>query len=599
MKPIKKANPIEKEHYGHLERRLFDMTALLDVSQALNSSLDIGAILDTILLTILGKFACQRGMVLLYQKDNAFQVESIRGQIQGVQDGDIVEIPFTIDQPQQFSNTEIAAFGLEQWEVGCFVPIRKYNHTVGLLALGEKGRHYQISSASQTYTPVEIEFLISLANIAATSIENAQVYRQVKGLNRQLDLKIQELNSLFEIGEELNSGFDPARILQVLTLTLMGQMAISKCCVLQPDEQNPTEVQISIKKGLDREKFTLERIQACSFKTLFDDLNMAAYVPELSQKSVQEFCLDAGITHLIPMQIKHKTRGILGVGGKLNDKTMRPFGDNELAYLNMLANQTMIALENARLFQTELEKKHLEKELNLARQIQRSLLPSQNPTYPGFEIAGVNIPSMQVGGDYYGFLKVDADRLGLAIADVTGKGIPASLFMANLHAYLQALITVEPALSGMIVKINDWLHGTAGATGRYITFACCVLNLQTRELVYTNAGHNFPVIFHPDGKKTHLEEGGLPLGMFPGMPYFEKQHQLQTGDVLLLYTDGVSEAMNGKEEEYQEDRLENLVAGHTAKPASEIVERIVEDVRTFVAGAPQSDDITIIVVKVL
>ncbi|OQY26492.1 MAG: hypothetical protein B6244_13360 [Candidatus Cloacimonetes bacterium 4572_55] len=580
---------IENAYYRQLERRLFDMSALFDVSQALNSSLDLHAILDAILLTILGKHACNRGIILLRESDDLFTVNSLRGALHGIKIGFEIQIDLPAEEMFFFSD-EIDFFRKNQLHLS--ILIRKNDRTIGLICLGKKVN-------GRSFDPSELEFLISLSNIASTSIENAQVYRQMKVLNRRLDWKLQELNSLFEVGEELNFGFDPDRILQVLALTLMGQMAISKCFVCSPCTKDDTKIDVTIKRGLGSKKINSEQLTKQGFRSLFSNLNDPIFVQRITKEEIRETCLNAGIFHLIPMQIKNVTKGILGVGAKFGDKTITPFPEDNLEYLKMLAAQTMIALENAQLFQLAVEKERIEKELEVAKNIQRSLLPSNNPKYPGFQISGFNISCFQVGGDYYDFIHLTDRCLGLAIGDVTGKGVPAALLMANMHAYLRSHVEYQTPVNEMISKINSSLHISTGTTGKFITFVYADLDVEKRELTYCNAGHNYPILFRNSGEKEYLDAGGLPLGMFPGAPYQAKTIQLHPGDLLTMYTDGVSEAWNRDENEYGEERLEALIKAHRKETADDLMKRILQDVANFSDGMRQTDDITIVLCKAL
>lgn len=588
----KKDKGIENEYYRHLERRLFDMSALFDVSQALNSSLDLHAILDSILLTTLGKFTCNRGMVLLRKNDHIFTIESARGPYRKVPLGTEVEFEVTSDEPHLLS-LEAAPNGLHtEYKLYLCVPIRKKDKTIGLICLGQK-------NDGKPYDKNELEFVTSLANIAATSIENALVYGELKDLNRQLDLKIQELNSLFEIGGELNSSLDENQILWLLTLTLMGQMTISKSFVLTHDENREDTLKVAIKRGIDSSRANADLFQENDFEGLFSRLDEALFVEDMTDDAIRTICCRAGITHLIPMKIKEDTRGILGVSGKLSDKSPVRFTENEIAYLATLANQTMIALENARLFKVAIEKERMEKELEVAKEIQRSLLPSKNPTHDMFDFAGANLSSFQVGGDYYDFLQLGSDSLGVAIGDVTGKGVPAALLMANLHAYLHAQAENHKPISAMMDQLNHAVHASAGSTNKFITFFYGYLNLENKSFIFSNAGHNYPIIFHKNGEKDYLEKGGLPLGMFPGAPYEEDTVTLAPGDLLVMYTDGVSEALNPNDEDFGEERLEMLVADNRHLSANELLDLILAELEKFTAGTPQSDDITLVLVKVL
>jgi len=256
----------------------------------------------------------------------------------------------------------------------------------------------------------------------------------------------------------------------------------------------------------------------------------------------------------------------------------------------------MMSIETARLIEQELEKKKLEEELRIAGEIQRQLLPDSCPQIEGIGVAAVNYPSFQIGGDYYDCIRLDDKKYLFCIADVSGKGAPAALLMSNLQASLHALINSGMTLSQMVARINHIIYNNTGHD-KFITAFFCILDLEERQLLSVNAGHNPPYLYHKDGSHQTLNEGGLILGMMPNVKYDEESVQLVAGDCLLMYTDGVSEARNSAGEEFEEQRIEKCIVETLDKPAERILEHLIETVRVFSAGRPQADDITALTLK--
>ena len=214
-----------------------------------------------------------------------------------------------------------------------------------------------------------------------------------------------------------------------------------------------------------------------------------------------------------------------------------------------------------------------------------------------FDIAAINISSRQVGGDYYDIIKLDEDNYCIAIADVSGKGIPASLLMANMQAFLRVICRQEMDLRDATALINDLISENT-SDGRFITFCWGVLNQQNKTLHYVNAGHNPPLLIR-NGKIIKLLKGGIILGVMKTVIEYESEEiALQKDDVIIFFTDGISEAMNTQDEEFSDLKLEEIAVESASLTSKEILYRIRNEVTDFAAGTVQSDDLTMIVVKV-
>ena len=245
----------------------------------------------------------------------------------------------------------------------------------------------------------------------------------------------------------------------------------------------------------------------------------------------------------------------------------------------------------------QLEWGRLEKELAIAREIQASFLPKQAPELPGFELAGTSIPHDQVGGDYYDFIPVSETRIGLAVADVSGKGIPAALIMAGFRMSLLAEIRNEFAIRAVMRKVNSLLHESTDRD-KFVTAFYGVLDTKNRVLTFSNGGHNPPILLRRGGAVEHLEEGGVALGVLADVRYEDRPVALFPGDVLVMYTDGVSEAESPNMEQFGTERLEQTIERLASRSAQEIVDGIVETVLAWAGERGQNDDLTLLVLKV-
>jgi serine phosphatase RsbU (regulator of sigma subunit) len=240
-------------------------------------------------------------------------------------------------------------------------------------------------------------------------------------------------------------------------------------------------------------------------------------------------------------------------------------------------------------------KEALEREVEIAREVQRELLPRGAPKVRGLELAGICIPAIGVGGDYYDYLPLQDERVGLVIADVSGKGIPAALLMAGLQASVRSLALPGVSPCEVNRRLNDMLHQSTSAS-RYATLFFGLYDPQDRSLHYSNAGH-FPPIHIGAHGTAYLSQGGLPIGLMPGSLYGEGRRELGLGDVLALYTDGVVETPNASGEEFGSTRLVEILTRHQDASLADILERVIEAVDRWSGGGPPHDDVTLVLAR--
>ena len=240
--------------------------------------------------------------------------------------------------------------------------------------------------------------------------------------------------------------------------------------------------------------------------------------------------------------------------------------------------------------------RRIESDLEQAAQIQKNLLPKENPRLEGYDISGLNVSCYEVGGDYYDFVPIDADRLGVVIADVSGKGISASLLMASLRAALLTEVHPRYEISQMAARLNNVIFNSSGLSS-FITFFFGELDRRSGELRYVNAGHNPPFALSAKGQLSALGSSGFPLGMFPQATYEAGAVKLGLGDLVVLFTDGIPEGRNAQSEDFTEERLQSLVLNHRGLSAAQLSQRIIGDVQGFATGTEPCDDITLVIIK--
>lgn len=330
-----------------------------------------------------------------------------------------------------------------------------------------------------------------------------------------------------------------------------------------------------------------------------------------SARSAERECLETFNTRLlVPIAHHEQLIGFLSVGEKLSEE---PYTREDKQLLLTVAQQSAIAIENAQLVRQVAQQERLQRELEIAQEVQDSLFPQKLPQVPGLDVCGVCRSARGVGGDYYDFVPLGAGRLGIALGDVSGKGISAALLMANLQATLRSHAAFHgEAVAPLVTDVNRMLSASA-RPGKYATFFYCTIDTAARRLTFVNAGHNPPLLFRtdpppelsplpadmagPEGS-LRLFPGGIPIGLFPDAQFEQRTLELQPGDLLVIYTDGVSEAQNRAGEEFGEKRLARIVARNWGKSADAVREAVLADLEAFTSGLEPHDDVTLVIVRI-
>jgi phosphoserine phosphatase RsbU/P len=294
-----------------------------------------------------------------------------------------------------------------------------------------------------------------------------------------------------------------------------------------------------------------------------------------------------------PLQTDDQVIGLIYVD---SSRLIHEFNSDNLDLLTVMANVAAIRIERERLAEIEQARRRLANELDQAAEIQRQFLPTRSPQVPGLDLAGYNASCRTVGGDYYDFVTYPDGRVALIVGDVCGKGMPAALLMMGLQARVQVLAEDPSDPAGMVERLNRVLTN-ASLNNRFITFFFSVLDPATGSMVYCNAGHNPPLLVRADGATKWLDGGGPVLGILPGITYQEHCCKVDTGDVVLLFSDGVTEACNPQDEEFGEQRLVQLLQPIRQQSAQTILDCLTKAVKDWLAGAPAADDITLVVAR--
>lgn len=559
----------------------FEMKTVLETSRMLIESKSSDFVLSNLLLIVMGKLLTTRAAVLLYDpvKDH-YRVEKSRG----IQSPEYIDITLRPEQKEcsliyyKDYPDDLPALA-ENMDESVFFPLRTSNHHIGFLYLGGKAN-------KQSYTGRELEFVESLCITSSVAIANTQLFEELRTTNRKLDQRIHELNTLFDLSKEFNLLTDRNKITNIFKFALLGQLFVRTFFLIYKTPDNISVLGLS---GLHK---TPERDE---FESIFEECPTDIYVPNESFLEKHPMIRDNKIANLIGITIQGEKIAVVGIGKRVNGE---PFAETDFNFLKSLANLAIVSIQKTYLLEERIDKERMEEELSIAKSIQRGLLPDPIPDINGIDLAARNTSSREVGGDYYDVATAPDGNTIFAIADVTGKGVPAALLMANLQSMLHVLLPVDISLADATERINNLIHRNT-PNDKFITFFWGKYIHDRSIFSYVNAGHNPPLLLRNDSDEfEELSDGGLLLGALETMtPYQQKDVSLQKGDLIVCYTDGVNEAMNpAQNEEYGEERLMSCIKRNRAFSSEEILNRIELDVKEFSNGV-LFDDLTLLILK--
>jgi sigma-B regulation protein RsbU (phosphoserine phosphatase) len=460
-------------------------------------------------------------------------------------------------------------------------PILRKDKLLGVIEVFNK-------KGGRDFNDNDLEIMNALGEQIALAIANANLIRKARR-------KSDEAKSLYELGKLLSGTLELEKLLQLIVdqVSRLVRVDIAAIYIVNPQDGSIQEI---VSKGVPEEyesKLTLKIGQGiCGWvaktgqSVMVNDVSgNSQYIP-LRPETKSEVA--------VPLISRDKVIGVFNVeSDKLN-----AYSQADLELLETFASQAAVSVERAILYQQSIERKALEEELAIARKIQKTFLPEKDPVVAGFDISGLNIPSEAVGGDYYDFIRIVDYQIGIAIGDVSGKGIGAALIMATFRASLKAEIRNNYAIRTIFGKVNSLLFESIEREN-YVTSVYGVLDLKNRVFTFSNAGHNAPLLFRTNGEIMELTEGGLALGMFADSKYEERPVYINHGDMLLFYTDGVTEALNEDDEEFGLKRLQEIVKNSSSAASGEIIKNIIQAVQKYRDPEKPSDDLTMIMVKCL
>ena len=444
------------------------------------------------------------------------------------------------------------------------------------------------SAPSETVMFVDAESFSTTATTVVANLENA-LGASSDDLNATQVLQgTPQMRALIKAGREL-AGHRPLSELFQVIMDLSMEAVLAGRGVLMTLENGDLQMQVARGDGFKISSTVRDRVIKKKESLLVRDAMLDHALK--AQMSIVEQKVRSMIA--VPLQTNDRVIGLIYVD---SPSAIREFSREDLNLLTVMANVAAIRIEHARLAEVEEAERLMAKDMQQAALIQARLLPSAPPAVAGLEIAGKTTPCRTVGGDYYDYLQFPDGRVGMLVGDVAGKGMPASLLMSSLQARVQVLFEDADNLAHKIERLNKSTCQNC-PDNRFITFFMTIADPATGELVYVNAGHNPPLVVRASGGVEMLKGGGIILGILPIAKYQESRVTLTPGDVLVLFSDGVTEAADPRDQEFGEERLANLVMSLRDRCAAEIVEEVHQAVVAYSEGAPAADDITVVVAR--
>ncbi len=435
---------------------------------------------------------------------------------------------------------------------------------------------------------LEILFLIFAAFFFQPILSSLERLLEKYFLKEKLDYRI----VLEELSRDMLTILDLDKLRNKIAASLQQVLSVESVHLIL--KQKNGEFAVSLQNPA--KTLTFER--SGSFLRFINQMDPLRFFEEIAphlRDAVELEQLNQLQTHIfIPIAFQNILEGILCVG---KNNTQTPFSSDEKSLLKIMASQIAIALENSKLYQEKIEKQLIKEEISLASEIQRMLLPQSFPHDNRFSISAINIPSKEVGGDYYDFIQIDDEHLGIAIGDIAGKGIPGALLMSNLQATFRVAAQLSQNPAEVTRLVNSQIAKTT-APEKYATFFYGIFNTKDSTFTYTNAGHNFPILIHHDRGFKILDKSDLVIGVDENYQYHQHQITLLPGDFLICYTDGITEALNIENMEFGEKRLRELITSHEWHTSQDLRNFIYETIHKFSRGMDQYDDMTLVIFQI-
>lgn len=406
------------------------------------------------------------------------------------------------------------------------------------------------------------------------------------------------LGIISKVGVALLSSSGMDETLNLVASLVFDAVPAERCVIMLRDEKAADGMKILVARTRDKDDPIEEvRISRTVMQEVIENgksvlTSDAQHDPRFASQTM----ILLGIRSVLAVPLSVDGKEVFGIVYADSPTEERTFSEEHLDILTTLASVASIRLENARLLEERFERERMERELEVAIEIQQRFQPSAPPKIAGYEFIGISFACYEIGGDYYDFIPLSNGNMLVALGDVSGKGTAAALLMSSLHAALHAQVVTKIELPEMISAVNNYMAETT-PSNRFITLFTTELDTETGSLKFINAGHNPPLIVRADGSVEQLASGGFPLGIIPNADYEVGNAALNPGESLIIYSDGVTEAENADGEEFGIEKLSEVLTQNHHRSASGMRDRIELSLSSFTHSAPAGDDITLVIVK--
>jgi serine phosphatase RsbU (regulator of sigma subunit) len=578
---------------------------LYRTAQAFNSSTNIVEIFDRIIDEVLVALRAERGYLVSRQSDGELSFHVAQGADGEMLDPEKMEVSssiiqqaidqkeplLSVDALQDARFTDSASVLELQLKSILCVPLACKSGFQGVIYVENRGQE-------GIFTHQELELLSAIAANAAVAIDNAQHYLDLQN-------ELQKVNLLYEISADLNAQLDLQELLMATLQRVQSALAAPTASILTV-EDDCLVFQVALGDMAEQLKpYKIPIDASISGWVVRNKQGIIVNNVEKDARFNQFYDHASGfVTRSMlaaPLQVKEQAFGVISLINKPGG-----FRAKDLDLLTAIAATASIAVENARLYQAAVDEGRIEQELKMALDVQTGLLPDQIPQPPGWDLAAHWQPAHQVSGDFYDFIELTSaghklfnreGHLGMLIADVTDKGMPAALFMAFTRSIIRASLYQADSPAQGITQANH-LTCQESKRGLFVTLFYSQLSPGSGEITYVNAGHNPPLLYHAaTGSLKRLQSTGIPLGIDQSFTYQQNRFSMEAGDILIAYTDGVTEAANTENEEFGVARLEQIILANKDGAADDIATAVERAVNDFNPAGKQFDDITIMVIK--
>jgi len=421
--------------------------------------------------------------------------------------------------------------------------------------------------------------------------------RDLEAENQRLRHAVEELSVLNEVASAVSSASSLDAVIDLIVQKCVKHLAVEQAAVLLfNDKESAAALHTMVRRVHTDVKATPYRL---------NDLLVGWMLKNQAPLMITDLRADPRFSAVVqpdsplrsltcvPLRLKGRMVGVLSA---FNKKPPQAFSDSDQRLLTIIASQSAQVIENARLYEEEKALQLMQQELRVAHDIQIKLLPAAPPSVPGYEIAGATLPASNVGGDYYDFIPCGEKRMAICLGDVSGKGIPAAVLMACVQATIRAQTLLEAPAAACLERSNQLLHRSTDA-GRFVTLFYGILDPEGHRFRYSNAGHNPPILLSTGREPRLLTSGGPVLGVLPDFHFEEAEVALNPEDLIVIFSDGFTEAMSLSLEEFGEARLLEAIEKNRRRPVNEMVEAMFAAIREHAGAASQHDDMTIVMVR--